>query len=79
MGTNHLVVHQQLAFIREERDGASFSCSQLWVADADLVTLSSAFWFNDWIVPLGFGLLFPGESQLRQSRATQATVQTECF
>ena len=40
--------------------------------------------FYNCIVPLGFfqrkiRVAFPGESQLRQSRATQPTVRVECF
>ena len=42
------------------------------------------FYFYNCIVPMGFshgkfGLPFPEESQLRQSRATQPTVRDGCF
>ena len=51
---------------------------------SDITFTSFFFTFYNCIVPMDFshgkfGLLFPGESQLRQSRATQPTVHTGCL
>ena len=51
----------------------------------DVLLLLSLFcFFNNYIVPMGFlpweiRVAFPGERQLRQSRATQPTVHAGCF